>query len=280
MKPPSFEYVRATTVPEAVSALSTPDAKALAGGQSLVPLLNLRLARPATLVDLNGVAGLGELTTTPTTLEVGALARHRALAEQSHHPLAAQAARWIGHRAIRNRGTIGGSLAHADPAAEWPVVALACDATVTVAGPAGERRLAVAELLDGPFSTTLEDGELLIGVTLPVPSRWGFAELARRHGDFALVLAAVAQLIDGSWRVAVGGVGPGAVRCPDAEAVLDGAPLADERAVDGPALDAAARAAVAGLRPSDDIHASGAYRRHLAEVLVGQALQTVSGSRP
>ena len=252
---------------------ASPDAKPLAGGQSLVPLLNMRLARPATLVDLNGVVGLGELTTTPTTLKVGAMARHRTLAEQTHHPLAAEAARWIGHRAIRNRGTIGGSLAHADPAAEWPVVALACDATVTVAGRSGERSLAVNEFLDGPFSTTLAEGELVTGVTLPVPQRWGFAELARRHGDFALVLAAVAQLADGSWRVAVGGVGARSVRCVDAEAVLDAVSADGNAAIGERVVDAASKEAASGLRPSDDIHASGAYRRHLAEVLVGRALR-------
>ena len=270
MKPPQFAYVRATTLAEAVAALAAPDAKPLAGGQSLVPLLNLRLARPATLVDLNRVAGLGELTITPAALDIGAWSGTGPWPNKPTTASPRRPARWIGHRAIRNRGTIGGSLAHADPAAEWPVVALACDATVRVASPSGAREVAVDELLDGPFSTTLADGELLTGVSLPVPQRWGFAELARRHGDFALVLAAVAQLADGSWRVAVGGVGPRAVRCAEAEAVLD-ANVYDEQV-----LQRAAHAAKAGLRPRDDVHATGAYRLHLAEVMVAQALGSVA----
>ena len=191
MKCAPFEYVRAGSVEEAVATLGQAgdEGKVLAGGQSLVPVLALRLARPSVLVDVNRVPGLDGLTPDGEAVRVGALVRHAALAMQPHHPLLAEAARWIGHAAIRTRGTFGGSLAHADPSAELPVVAVATGATVHLSGRQGSRSLDAEDLFDGALVTTLADDELITAADVPVPDRWGFAEFARRHGDFALVTA-------------------------------------------------------------------------------------------
>jgi carbon-monoxide dehydrogenase medium subunit len=197
-----FDYVRAASIDEAVKALvdAEGEGKLLAGGQSLVPLLALRMARPSVLVDVNRIPGLagvrpeGPDGSGAAAVRVGALTRHVALTRQTHHPLLAEAARWIGHTAIRTRGTAGGSIAHADPSAELPVVAVGTGATVTVAGPAGTRTVPAGELFVGALMTSLADDEMIVDVAFPVPSRWGFAEFARRHGDFALVTAVVADV--------------------------------------------------------------------------------------
>jgi aerobic carbon-monoxide dehydrogenase medium subunit len=208
VKPAPFDYHRAASVEDAVAALaSTPDAKAIAGGQSLAPLLNLRLARPSLLVDVARIPDLADVERDGARVRVGALVRHAALARQDAHPLLAEAARFIGHPAIRTRGTAGGSLAHADPAAELPVVALATGAVVHVSGAAGPRSLRADELFVGPLQTSLADDELITAVDFPLPDAWGFVELARRHGDFALVVVAAARF-GGETRVAVGGVAP------------------------------------------------------------------------
>ncbi|MGQ0575018.1 MAG: FAD binding domain-containing protein [Pseudonocardia sp.] len=282
MKCAPFDYVRAATVAEAVAALAAADGegKILAGGQSLVPVMALRLARPAVLVDVNRIPGLDAVRPsvhprtpaadgaharrpTPATpaVDVGVLTRHRDLVAQRHHPLLAEAARWIGHAAIRSRGTAGGSIAHADPAAELPAVAVATGATATVAGPGGVREIAVEELLVGALTTTLAEDEMLAGLRFPVPQRWGFAEFARRHGDFALVTAVVAE-IDGLPRVVLGGVGPVPVRAAAAERVLR----------DGGTAGQAAAEAAAELRPTADLHAPAPYRRALAAEMIRRAL--------
>ena len=160
-----------------------------------MPLLALRLAQPSVLIDINRVPGLAEISPLPGGgLRIGALTRHRALAAQREHPLLAEAARWIGHAAIRTRGTLGGSLAHADPAAELPVVAAAAGAVALATGPGGQRRIAAADLFTGALQTCLDDDELIEAVEFPAMSRWGFAEFARRHGDFGLVIVAVAEV--------------------------------------------------------------------------------------
>jgi len=268
VKPAPFEYLRAASVDEAVAALAArveagEEAKILAGGQSLVPLLALRMARPAVLVDINRVAELSGFARCPGSVgtgsvEVGALTRHSALAGQTEHPLLAEAARWIGHPAIRSRGTAAGSLAHADPAAELPVVAVACGAVATVVGPAGSRRVPAAELFLGPLMSTLGEDELITSVTFPVPARWGFAEFARRHGDFALVTAVVA---DGA--IALGGVSAVPMRSAAGEDVLAG----------GGSVEEVVAAVCAELEPTGDLHASAPYRRALAAELVGRALR-------
>jgi carbon-monoxide dehydrogenase medium subunit len=267
VKPAPFEYLRAASVDEAVAALAAQvdageEAKILAGGQSLVPLLALRMARPSLLVDVNRIPGLGEVSPAGDVVEFGALVRHSALAAQLEHPLLAEASRWIGHPAIRSRGTLAGSLAHADPSAELPVVAVACGAVATVVGPAGTRRVPAAELFVGPLMSALGEDEMITSVGFPVPSRWGFAEFARRHGDFALVSAVVAEL-DGTVAIALGGVGPVPVRAADAERALAG----------GGAVDEVASAVRDELNPTGDLHASAEYRRALAGELVGRALR-------
>jgi carbon-monoxide dehydrogenase medium subunit len=259
-----FDYVRAASVGEAVQALVDADGegKLLAGGQSLVPVLALRMARPSVLVDVNRIPGLaGVRPESDGGVRVGALTRHTALTRQTHHPLLAEAARWIGHTAIRTRGTTGGSIAHADPAAELPVVAVGTGATVTVAGPAGLRTVAAEELFEGALMTSLGDDEVIVDVRFPVPTRWGFAEFARRQGDFALVTAVVAE-VAGRVRIALGGIGAIPVRGTAGEQVL---------ASGGTARDAAA-AAADDLRPTADLHGSAPFRRAIAAEMMRRAL--------
>ena len=267
MKAAPFEYVRAGSVEEAVGALADAEGggKVLAGGQSLMPLLALRLARPSVLVDVNRIPGLDGIEARDGEVRLGALVRHARLAEQKAHPLLARAAALIGHPAIRSRGTIAGSLAHADPSAELPACAIALGMTLEVASPAGTREVAADELFQGPLTTSLAEIDLVTAVRAPLPERWGLAEFARRPGDFALVLVCVARLGAG-WRVAVGGTGGVPVRCPQAEGVLDAGEL-----------DAARRREVcevarAAVEPVDDVHASARYRRALVAELLESAL--------
>lgn len=283
MKPAPFEYWAPTSVDEAVKALTGLDdpgeAKIMAGGQSLMPLLNLRLSQPLHIVDLNGVAGMSDIRRDGDVLTVGAMCRQRA-AERSAEvssavPLVVEALGNVGHPAIRNRGTMGGSIAHADPAAEMPTVALCLDAEMEVQGPSGGRVIPAVEFFDGFLTTALTEEEVLTGIRFPVDapgSGSAFAEVARRHGDFAMVGVAVHVRLDGDTvanaRIAVSGVGLTPVRATGAEAVLRGATAGEDT------CDAAAAAASSALRPTTDLHASGAYRRHVAGVLVRRALAT------
>jgi carbon-monoxide dehydrogenase medium subunit len=268
VKPASFDYLRAASVTEAVQGLAAADgdAKILAGGQSLVPVMALRMARPSLLIDVNRIPGLTGITRLDGgAVRVGALTRHTALAEQREHPLLAEAARWIGHSAIRSRGTTGGSIAHADPAAELPVVAAALDAAALVTGPRGTRRIAAGELFAGPFETTLEQDEMITALDFPVPSRWGFAELSRRHGDFGLVTVVAAE-VGRRVRIAVGGVGGVPHLAREAEALLAGTALTPS------AIDEAARLTAAGIDPAEDLHATAAYRRAMTAEHTRRAL--------
>jgi aerobic carbon-monoxide dehydrogenase medium subunit len=252
------------------------EAKLLAGGQSLVPMMSLRLATFAHLVDLNRVAGLDTVERSNGDVRVGAIVR-QAQAEHdatvaSDAPLLAKALPHIGHFQIRNRGTIGGSLAHCDPASELPAVALALEATLEANGPGGERSIGAAEFFDGPFQTTLADDEILTAVRFPVwDGASGFAveEVARRHGDFALCGAVCGVTLDGDAvtraAIAMFGVGPTAVRATSAEQALIAAGAGADLASIG--VEAAS-----DLTPSDDIHASGAYRKQVAAVVVRRAL--------
>jgi carbon-monoxide dehydrogenase medium subunit len=282
VKPPPFEYVAPRSLDEAVAALAEhgDEAKVMAGGQSLVPLLAFRLARPSVVVDVNRVAGLDGARLDGDTLELGALTRQRDVellpGLRERCPMIVEAVEQIGHVAIRNRGTVGGSLAHADPAAEWTALALALDAELDVYGPGGTRTLPAREFLISYFTTALQPDEVLTRIRLRVPNgRTGscFLELARRHGDFAIagVGALVSLDADGSVgdaRLALIGVGERAVRATAAEQVLRGSRPSEDVLAD------AAGAVDGEIEPNGDIHASAGYRRHVAAVLVRRALET------
>jgi carbon-monoxide dehydrogenase medium subunit len=276
MKPPPFVYVAPTSLDEAVTALAEhgEDAKVLAGGQSLIPLLSLRLARPTALVDLNGVAELASIDVNGMTA-IGAMTRHRAVERSAevdrHVPLLAAAIPFIGHAAIRTRGTIGGSLAHADPAAELPAVALALDATFEARSTRGTRTMSAAEFFVGYFTTALEPDEILTQVTFPnaAPGTGvSVQEMARRHGDFAMVAAAASVAPSGEARIVLINVSDRPVRAHEAEAAMK----------EGVPVDEVAAIATRDLEPTADLHASAAYRRSVARVLVRRAL-TEAASR-
>jgi carbon-monoxide dehydrogenase medium subunit len=282
MKPAAFAYHRVDTPSEALARLVElgEDAKVLAGGQSLVPMMNFRLVRPSALVDITRVGELRGMRRSGGALRIRTLTTH---AEVEHagdelhggYEILRRAATWVGHLPIRSRGTFGGSLAHADPAAEWCMLALALDATIEVAGSRGEREVPAEDFLLGFFSTALEPGELLTAVRFPAPCpRAAIHEFARRRGDFAVVAAVVALPPDGPPRVVIGGVDAVPVRARAAERIvadggLDPACFAD-----------AAQAAAAEIEPGSDLHASAGHRRRLTAVLVGRALASaVAGGR-
>lgn len=281
MKPAPFEYAVARSPAEAAALLAGAggEGKALAGGQSLVPMLNFRLLRPTLLVDLNRLSELAFVEARPDGgLRIGALTRHRILETDpvvaERFPVIPAAMRHVGHLAIRNRGTLGGSLSHADPAAELPMLALLLDGSIGALSPSGARAVPAAEFFVGPLATALRPHEIVTHVDLPAlpeGTGWGFEECARRTGDFAL--AAVAALVTRAGdrcvaaRIAMAGVGETPLRAGAAEAVLAGAPL------DAGAIAAAAAAARDAARPMDDLHASADYRRHLVEVLTRRALE-------
>lgn len=281
MKPPVFEYRCAGSAEEAVGLLATlgEDAKLIAGGQSLVPMMNFRLARPAALVDISRLDELRFVRREDGDLVVGALARHRDLEHPDDPTLldgfsvVPRAAREIGHYVIRHAGTFGGSIAHADPAAEWCMVALLLDAQIGVLGPGGRRLVAADRFFRGFLDTDLELDEMIVDVRLSGAfPHVGFQEFARRHGDFAVVAAAAALSIDGGGavrdaRVVLGGVGGAVVRSAGAEEVLCGS------VAEPAAFAAAAEAAAAGIDPPADLQGTPEYRRHLAAVLVRRALE-------
>jgi len=280
LKPAPFTYLRADSLDEAVGALADygPEAKILAGGQSLAPLMNLRLATPEVLVDLNRVSEL-EGIAVDGNVEIGAITRQiaveRSAAVAAAAPLVVEALRHVGHPAVRSRGTLGGTVAHADPSAEIPAVLLALGGEVVARGPGGERTIAAEDLFVTYFTTTLEDTEVLTTVRVPAASagmRFGFAELSRRHGDFALAGVAVSAEVDEdgvcrSARIALFGVADRPLRAQGAEECVVGRPLGDPGA-----LREAELATADGLEPRTDVHASSRYRRDVAGVLVRRAL--------
>jgi len=279
MKPAAFDYIAADSIAMAVAALAQAgdDAKIIAGGQSLVPMLNFRMLRPSVLVDINRIAGLDVIAETGEAIRVGALTRHYQLETSPliarHLPVLSSAMTHVAHLAIRNRGTIGGSLAHADPAAELPMMALLLDAELRIASAAGERTVAAHDFFRGALTVDLAASEIVTEVVLPkLPPRtgWGFEEVARRHGDFALAAVAVTLTVSGDAieqaRIALTGVGPTALRATAAEDLLIGQALEPDlvsRVID---------AVRATIEPETDLHASSDYRRHLAGVLTGRAL--------
>lgn len=278
MKPAVFSYSAPESIEEAVGLLAEhgSEAKVLAGGQSLVPLLNFRLARPARIIDINGIDDLSYISSNGS-LRIGALARLTEVEESggaaAGHPIIKRAVSHIGHRAIRNRGTIGGSLAHNDPAAETPALLLALDAEVTARSSGGERTVSARDLIGELFfETSLADDELLTEIRIPAmaaSSGWGFQELSRRHGDFALAGVAAVITMDGSTirSAALGAFGGAhAARLPGAEDALAGAEAGEN------AFTAAGARAAAEFPTTSDVHGSAEYRSHLVGVLTRRAL--------
>ncbi|RMH20842.1 MAG: xanthine dehydrogenase family protein subunit M [Acidobacteria bacterium] len=280
MKPAPFQYHAPASVEEVLALLAEhgDEAKVLAGGQSLVPAMNFRLAQPSVLVDLGRIPELAYVREVDGGLAIGAMTRQRTVERSdlvaARAPLVAETLPHVAHPQIRNRGTFGGSIAHADPAAELPAVLLALAGSCRLRGPRGERVVAAADFFTGLFETALEPDELLLEVMLPplpAGSGWAFCELARRHGDYALVgVAATLTLSEGrveSARIAYLSVGEGPVLAPRAAAALAG------RSPDEETIRAAAAAAAHhDVDPTGDIHASADYRRHLVEVLTRRAL--------
>ena len=281
MKSPAFDYARPTTLAEAVSLLTSREgeAKVLAGGQSLVPMLAFRLAAPTLLVDLNRLSELRYIRIEDDGVRLGAMVRWRQIEDDvrlaSAHPLLVAALKHVAHYQVRNRGTIGGSLAHADPAAELPGIVVTCEAEITAIGAAGRRLIRAGDFFLGPLTTALKPEEIIVELHLPpwpAQRRWGFEEFSRRRGDFALAAAALYYdtLPDGTAgnsHVGVMGVGDRPQRLAQVEAILNG------RVIDGDTIAEAERAAAATVNPSDDIHASAAYRRALIGTMVGRALR-------
>ena len=280
MKPPPFAYYDPTSVDEAVSLRAEHefDSLILAGGQSLVPMLNIRLARPEVLIDINRIEDLQRVRTTDTHIEFGATVRQHHLevdpVVREKLPLLPEMVRYIGHVENRHRGTIGGSLAHADSAAELPTAAVTMDAEMVIAGPSGVRVEAAQDFFAGWMSTTVNGDELLVAVRFPIPragTGYGFVEVARRDGDFALAAAAAQLTLDGSGRIASAAIGVASitdrpVRARAVEQQLIG--VLPTRA----SVREAAAAIVDEVTASDDMHATHAYRKHLATVVTARAV--------
>jgi CO/xanthine dehydrogenase FAD-binding subunit len=285
MKPAPFAYVAPRSLDEALGVLAEGDAdtKLLAGGQSLIPLLNMRLASPARLVDLGRVAELAYVVPRDGGYAIGAMTRQRVLERDDRItrdlPLLAEAIRWVGHPQIRNRGTIGGSIAHGDPAAELPAVAVCLDARVTLRSARGVRSVSASDLYLGYLATTLAPDEILTEVWLPTtPPGTGYAwlEFARRHGDYAIAGVGVGVTVQdeavSEARIVATGVGGTPVRTGDAEAILAGARVDDGGQIEAARVAEAVAALRAAVEPESDVQATAAYRRHLVGVLVERAL--------
>ncbi len=279
MKPPVFRYVRARSLDEATAELAREggDAKVLAGGQSLVPMLNFRLAHPSALIDINRIPGLGDIQQDPGAVRIGALTRHHAVEMSAviaqKLPLIAAAAKHVAHVTIRNRGTFAGSLSHADPAAEWPLVTRLFDAEITTKTASGGRKIAAKDFFVSYLTTALADDEIVTEIRISEPppgTGWGFEEMSRRLGDFALAAVGVLVTLKGGVctqaRIAMAGVGTTPLRAPGAEALLQGQHLTEA------AIVAAAAHAATECDPPTDIHATAELRRHLVSVLTGRAL--------
>jgi carbon-monoxide dehydrogenase medium subunit len=282
MKAPAFDYVAPASLSEALAALAQHGeaAKLVAGGQSLVPALNLRLLAPEILIDLKGVAELRGVTVEDGRLRLGAMTRHveleRSPVIREHAPLLAEAIRHVAHPAIRTRGTIGGNLAHADPASELPACAVALGAEMVIAGQGGERRVAASDFFEGVYATALGPDEILVAVELPAPpagQRHAFLELARRMGDYALVGVACTAIVAAgalrSFKPVFFAAGPQPVLASNAAALLEGKP------VTAALLDEAAEALGKDLDPDGDLQISAAMRLHLARTVFRRAVASL-----
>lgn len=283
MKLPPFEYACPTTLSDAVALLASHDgeAKPLAGGQSLVPMLAFRVASPSLLVDLRKLAELRQIKIADDGVTLGAMVRWRDILDDARlrvaHPLLVSAVEHVAHYQIRNRGTVGGSIAHADPAAEMPGIVVTCEAKIAVIGKAGGRVIDAANFFQGPLMTALKPDEIITEIRLPAwpaKRRFGFQEFARRRGDFALAAAMLYyDEQDGTARNAhVGAIGIAdrPLRLPAVEQVLNGNRL------DEVIIAKAEAAASASVEPADDIHAGGAYRKALIGVMVERALKSAT----
>lgn len=283
MKLPSFEYACPDTIAEALGLLTSPggEAKPLAGGQSLVPMLAFRVAAPTLLVDLRKLSELRGIAITDRGVTLGAMARWSEVLNnvelRTAHPLLVAAVGHVAHYQIRNRGTVGGSVAHADPAAELPGILVACDAEIDVVGKAGARVIAAADFFQGPLTTALAFDEIVMRIRLPpwpISRRFGFQEFARRRGDFAIAAAALFYDRHGGTacnaHVVAIGVADRPVRMAAVEQVING------NIIDEATIAEAERAAIDALDPPDDIHASAAYRRALIGVMVERALRSAA----
>jgi aerobic carbon-monoxide dehydrogenase medium subunit len=280
MKPASFEYHAPTTVDEALALLQAngPDARLLAGGQSLIPMMNFRLATPLVIVDLNRIPDLAYIRDQGDTVCIGAMTRQRAIEFSTvvadKLPLLRKAIKLVGHLPTRSRGTIGGSIANADPAAELPMVLQALDGAVVVRGPSGRRTIAASDLFQDAMTTSIAPDEILVEVRLPVmPTGAGYAieEFARRQGDFAIAAVTVVILREGRGcafaRIATAGISSHSERLRAAEKILEQHGLGED------AVARAAEAAASAVEPLSDQHASAAYRRQLTQVLTERALR-------
>jgi CO/xanthine dehydrogenase FAD-binding subunit len=280
MKPPLFDYYAPQSLDETLALLEkfASDARVLAGGQSLVPLMNMRLVSPREIIDINKVAALDYIEEHDGYLCLGALTRHRTIERSplvaAYCPLLAQAVAFVGHTQVRSRGTIGGSVAHADPAAEYPAVLATFDGVIVVQSVRGKRAIGWEQFFLGPYMVDLQPDEMVVEIRLrnPVqPAAGTFLELSRRHGDFALVEAAVQLQIDSAGKCAgvqigLGGVGGTPVRATAAEQWLHG------RVADVIQFGQAAALAAEHLEPDDDLHGSALYRKRMASLLVARAL--------
>jgi carbon-monoxide dehydrogenase medium subunit len=278
VKPAPFAYAKAKSVDDAIKLLGEADARLLAGGQSLMATLNMRLSAPKLLIDLNGIGNLSGISVKSGQVEIGALTRHveaeRSAEIARHAPLIALAMPHIGHAAIRNRGTIGGSIAFADPAAELPACLLALGGEVDIAGATGKRTVKADDFFKGLFETALGSAEVLTAVRAPTAAkdtRVGFAEFARRHGDYAMVGLAASAKANGKGlsdvRLAFFGVGATPLRAKKAEAALAGGDI-----------EAAVKALSGDLVPQDDVQAAAATKKHLAGVLLRRVAKQLAGS--
>jgi len=283
MKLPPFEYACPTTINEAVALLASHDgeAKPLAGGQSLVPMLAFRVASPSLLVDLRKLAELRQIKIAADGVTLGAMVRWRDILDDTRlrkaHPLLVAAVEHVAHYQIRNRGTVGGSIAHADPAAEMPGIVVTCEAKIAVVGKAGARVLDAANFFQGPLMTALKPDEIITEIRLPAwpaKRRFGFQEFARRRGDFAMAAAMLFYDEEGgkarNAHVGAIGVADRPLRLPAVEQVLNG------NTIDEAIIAKAEAAASASVDPDDDIHASGAYRKALVGVMVERALKSAA----
>jgi carbon-monoxide dehydrogenase medium subunit len=283
LKAPSFAYVRPRSLPEAIAALDQhgEGARLIAGGQSLVATLNMRLSSPDVLVDLTGIDSLKGIAVQNNKIRIGALTTHRTIEHSAdirkHLPLLAQAAPHIAHVAIRNAGTFGGSLALADPAAEWPACCLALDAEFLLAGKQGERKVKAREFYKGLYETALKKDEVLVAAEIPIPAagtKSAFLELARRHGDYALAGVAALAKSDGGKlshvRLAFLGAGPTAILAKKAMAAAEG------RKPDIETIAAVEQALGDELKPTASVDTSAATKLHLAKVLCGRALAALA----
>ncbi|WP_214107094.1 FAD binding domain-containing protein [Acrocarpospora catenulata] len=281
MKPPPFDYHAPVSVAEAVEVLAEAGAhgKVLAGGQSLIPMLNMRLAAPAHLVDINRVAGLGEISAGPDGVRVGALARHSQVERSPDAcgtlPLLRQALKLVAHPVIRNRGTVVGSLVHADPSAELPAVLALLGGSVRLASRGGEREVAAADFFTGPLESATRPGELAVSAFFPAwPGGTAFVEVARRHGDFAMAGVAAAVRLDDDLRVAEARVA--CISVGPAPVVVDLTAACGNRPVASMDWRAVVSAVQERIEPEADIHATAEYRRHLTGVLVERAVRAAA----